>query len=247
MRHMTSASSSAASPLHQLVPGIHLWRASHPEWRTHDERVACYALDFHDEGVVLVDPLLSGDEAGPVVDALRALAGDRRVHVYVTIPYHVRSAEHALEVFGTRRSRIYGHPALEDRLDDPSRFVDATAAGALPFHMRALHIGNPVRNELPLHSTKHRAIVFGDAVIGVRRGLRLWQELEGHEEWYHGRFLPSLRYLVDLPVDHVLVTHGEPVLHRGQSALRSMLRTKPVPSIRGELSGDAVAARSSSN
>jgi hypothetical protein len=159
------------------------------------------------------------------------------VAVAVTIPYHVRDSE---RVATELHAAIHAHPAVAKRLDDPELLRDATADdGALPFGTRALRIGNPQRYELPIHAPGVRALVVGDSVVGVRGGLRIWEE-KSDGEWYRDRFLPSIAHLADLDVDHVLVTHGEPVLGGGQEALRAMLEATPVASLGRELAGEAV-------
>lgn len=220
-----------------IAPGIHGWRSSHPDWHTTTELVASYALELAD-GLAIVDPLLArGDDGDAILDELRDLAADRQVAVFVTIPYHVRDSERvAVELHAT----IYAHPAVARRLDDPSLLRDATARDVeLPFGLQVLRIGKPVRSELPLHAPGVRALVVGDAIIGVRGGLRIWEE-KSDGPWYRDRFLPSMAPLADLDVDHVLVTHGEPVLDAGAQALRAMLEAEPIAKMSRELAGDAV-------
>ena len=67
---------------------------------------------------------------------------------------------------------------------------------------------------------EHRALVAGDLIIGRAHGLevpRAWLE-DRYEE-----AIERLRPLLDLPVDRVLVTHGEPVLEDGLEALERAL------------------------
>ena len=67
---------------------------------------------------------------------------------------------------------------------------------------------------------EHRALVAGDLIIGRAHGLevpRAWLE-DRHQE-----AVERLRPLLDLPVDRVLVTHGEPVLEDGLEALERAL------------------------
>ena len=45
--------------------------------------------------------------------------------------------------------------------------------------------------------------------------------------WYRERFVPTLDALLDLAVERVLVTHGEPVLDDGAAALRGALAAEP--------------------
>jgi len=229
--------------LRDLTDSIHVWRATHPDWNSTSERVASYALEFDGGGVLLVDPLLGeGAEGEEILEELRDFTNGRPVHTYVTVPFHVRDSERIARELG---GRIFAHATLARRLDDPSLAVDASAADAgLPFGIEAIEFGSPRRNELLLHSPAHRALVVGDLAIGTGDGLRIWQDIEGHEAWYDERFLPSLEGVAALDLDHVLVTHGSPFLGEhgeGKLAIRAMLDAAPVSSIRGQLIGDAVA------
>jgi hypothetical protein len=223
--------------LTQIAPGIHGWRATHPDWHATTELVASYALEVED-GLLVVDPLLAdGRDGDAILAELRHLAADRPVAVFITIPYHVRSSERVATELG---APIHAHPAVADRLDDPSLLRVATGTDAsLPFGVQALRIGNPIRYELPLHAPGVRALVVGDCIVGVRGGLRIWEE-KSDGEWYRSRFLPSIAHLAELDVDHVLTTHGEPVLDEGATALREMLEADAIATITRELAGDAV-------
>ena len=75
---------------------------------------------------------------------------------------------------------------------------------------------------------EHRALIPGDRLLGDDAGgLRLCPD-----SWL--RYLPSgmrraelreaLRPLLDLPVELVLVSHGEPVLENGREAVAAALR-----------------------
>jgi hypothetical protein len=45
--------------------------------------------------------------------------------------------------------------------------------------------------------------------------------------FYRERFNPTLDPLLELPVEHVLVTHGEPVVGNGRERLRTALEAEP--------------------
>jgi hypothetical protein len=229
--------------LHELAPGIRIWRAAHPEWHTTSELVACYALQVPDEGLLVVDPLLpQGAEQDEVCDELASLAGDGECAVYVTIPYHVRDAERVATMLG---APVVGHPALARRLHDRGLLVDATGDEPLPLGVRPQRIGSPVRQEMPPYVPGLRALAFGDCVVGVEGGLRAWEDLDEsptRRGWYEQRFLPTLRPLAALDVEHVLVTHGTPVVGGGAAALRELLDAPPIPRLAPVLDGDAVPA-----
>ena len=67
----------------------------------------------------------------------------------------------------------------------------------------------------------HGALVFGDVVLGAAGGVRLCPE-----SWLDGtlaQLKEELRPLLDLPVERLLVSHGEPVLADGRAALARLL------------------------
>ena len=66
------------------------------------------------------------------------------------------------------------------------------------------------RNETPLWLPEQRALVFADALTAPGGELRIWGTLPWHEK----RVLPALRELLELPFEHVIVSHGEPVHDR---------------------------------
>jgi hypothetical protein len=63
--------------------------------------------------------------------------------------------------------------------------------------------------------------VFGDVVLGRAGGLRLPRTWIGEE--HYDAVVESLRPLLELPVERVLVAHGEPVLADGHKALAAAL------------------------
>jgi hypothetical protein len=65
------------------------------------------------------------------------------------------------------------------------------------------------RNETPLWLPEQRALVFADALTAPEGELRVWST-----PWHEERALPALRAVLDLPFEHVVVAHGEPVHDR---------------------------------
>jgi hypothetical protein len=81
---------------------------------------------------------------------------------------------------------------------------------------------------MPLYLPSHRALAFGDTVVGVDGQLRIWESPDrGKRPWYRDRFLPTLRPLLDLDVEHALVTHGPPVIGDGRRELQRALAAPP--------------------
>lgn len=223
----------------ELAPGIHRWTAPHPEWRPRSEEVGSYAL-VAGEALLLVDPLLPADadeRRSPLLAELELLvAAAARVELFVTIPYHTRSAGTLYERFSSRRpTRIWGHANVRKRLPagTPLDVVPAGPAGtAAPIAggaAEAYTVGRPRRSEHPLYVPELRAAVFGDAVVGAEGGLRFWNQSSGAgEAWYRDVFAPTLAPLAERPLEHVLVTHGPPVIGDGQRQFAVCLAAAPV-------------------
>jgi glyoxylase-like metal-dependent hydrolase (beta-lactamase superfamily II) len=78
----------------------------------------------------------------------------------------------------------------------------------LPGGLVALYDGRG-RNETPLWLPEQRALVFADALTERGGELRVWAT-----PWHEERVLPALTAMLDLPFEHVIVSHGEPLHDR---------------------------------
>ena len=100
-------------------------------------------------------------------------------------------------------------PSLFWRDDIPETELEPIEPGSeLPGGLVALYDGRG-RNETPLWLPEQRAIVFADALTERGGALRVWGT-----PWHEERVLPALRAMLDLPFEHVIVSHGEPVHDR---------------------------------
>jgi hypothetical protein len=192
--------------MQELRPGLWRWTARHPEWEADAEpespadwppEVGCVAYAA-DDVLVLVDPL--------VVDGWEELDGlvDRhaRVAVLQTLRWHGRSVNDAVGRY--------------DASTDP------------PAGVEPIEIAKAEETMFWLAAT--RALVPGDRLIGdgaggVRPCPDSWLgyiRREGGE--IDGPALrDALRPLVDLPIELILVSHGDPVLSDGRAALERAL------------------------
>jgi hypothetical protein len=200
--------------LAELRPGLHRWRAEHPDadpsaaagspadW---GPEVGCVAYEAAD-ALLLVDPLVP-DDRGDLLRALDDLVErhGRPVTIVTTLKFHRRSRDVLAARYGATTSR---------------------AREALPAGVETLQVRGA--GETMVWLPEPRALVPGDRLLGDDEGgLRLCPD-----SWL--RYLPSgmrqaelreaLRPLLDLPVELVLVSHGEPVLSGGREAIAAALR-----------------------
>ena len=197
------------SALTELQPGLYRWTARHPDaeadpqtgspadWGPHVGSVAYAARD----ALVLVDPLVPADRSDlqEELDELVRRRG-KPVAILTTLHFHRRSREELVARYGASTSRA------KKALPEAVETIQIRAAG-----------------ETMVWLPEHHALIPGDRLLGGDRGgLRLCPE-----SWL--RYLPSkmsqaqlrkaLRPLLDLPVEMVLVSHGEPVQRGGREAL----------------------------
>jgi hypothetical protein len=214
----------------ELAPGLWSWARRHPEWHPGDfgAEVVSFMARAGAE-TVLVDPLLDGAE-DPAWELIAANAG-KRIRVFVTITYHVRSAEPVRDRLGSVAPvTIHGHPAIGRRLESSRGFEPFAAGDELPAGVSAHPVGRPRRYETPLLLSSHEALVFGDAVVGTGEGPRIWAQEKIDERvlrFNRERFGPSLEPLLELDFDRLLVTHGPSVLAGGKAGLRAAIDSPP--------------------
>jgi glyoxylase-like metal-dependent hydrolase (beta-lactamase superfamily II) len=197
--------------MQELRPGLWTWTARHPEWRTPEDGwgpdVRSYALDAAGT-LVLIDPL----SPPSLVDEL---AAGRRVAVVLTVPAHERSAAECGERFGA----LVHAPAKG--LDDIATPAIGYAVGdALPGGVEACTGFWP--NEATLWVTAHRALVTGDVLL-AEHGLSIPPDDWLEDAATPGQLREGLRPLLDLPVEIVLPTHGEPVTADARAQLAAVL------------------------
>jgi hypothetical protein len=206
----------------ELQPGLWHWQAPHPDW-TPEERwpqeVSSYAIDDGTR-LLLFDPQTVPSE-------LLERATEREPVIVLTQPWHERDARLLVDRLG---APVYTPPP--DTADDLVRKFGITpeqagggspdlawlrtgewgkahwyAAGdRLPFGIEAF-LGRE-HNDLQLWIGSRRAVILGDTVVDFGRGFGLNEWLKGgvtHEE-----IKARLRPLLDLPIELVLPTHGEP-------------------------------------
>jgi hypothetical protein len=216
---------------HEVTPGIWCWQRRPRGLRPEEFGVrTSYAITLPAE-TLLVDPLVTGED-DPALSALDGLAA-ARIRILISKPYHTRSAELLRRRYQAAEARIYGHPEVATRLTDTTGFQPVTAGerGTEVGVARFRPLGRPPRNEQPIEIPALHALVFGDSVVETGRGeLRVWEDAldsEQRRRWWEEKYQPTLQVLAALEPEHVLVTHGDPVVRNGAAALARALRRDP--------------------
>ncbi len=193
-----------AVEVRDVLPGLWLWRQPHPDWSEGSDwepEVASFAVESR--GVMLLlDPLAPPPRAS---DVWARLDATRPEVIVILKPDHVRDVDLFVRWYG---ARAYG-PSLFWRDDVPRTELEPLQPGdELPGGLQAHYDGRGVK-ETPVYLPEQRALVFADAMTAPDGALRVWAT-----PWHQERTLPALRALLDLPFEHVLVSHGEPVHDR---------------------------------
>lgn len=191
----------------EIAPGLRRWTAWHEEWR---EDVGSVAVET-DDGLVFIDPLAVPPELGTPD------------HVLVTVYWHGRAAAQA------GAPRVWASTRSAGPLSNREiRVTDAFREGDdLPGGIQAFQTARAA--EVVYWLPDQRAVVVGDVLLGAgakpnatTERLRLcperWLGVATHDD-----LREALAPLLELPVEYVLVSHGEPVVTGGARALAAAL------------------------
>ena len=195
----------------EVAPGLWRWVTRHPEW---EQDVGCVAVTAG-EDLVLVDPLLPEDDEEAWDSLGRAIDGAGRADVVLTVFYHKRSAS-----------------AIRARWPNVDVHAEAggiSHIGGIPTHLYGAD--DPLPGDLVVHPTprpgeailwepKSSSLIAGDVLIGKEGGLEIcpasWlPEGVGRED-----VATALTPMLDLPLERVIVSHGDPVLEKARAALQ---------------------------
>ena len=225
--------------MRELRAGLWHWQALHPDWRPsepRDQNVSSYAIDDY-ERLLLFDPL-------GVPSEIEALVAERETAIVLTAPWHERDAESLVERHG-----VPVFTPLPDTAQDLMRMYGLTAEQAgdgspdlvwllreqkgearlyspgdrLPFGADVFPGHKP--NDTVLWVESQHAVISGDTLVEFGRGLEI------NERWLRPgmtreEIAEGLRPLLELPVEHVLATHGGPT---DRAALKRALSPTPRP------------------
>lgn len=207
----------------EIWPGLYRWTARHPDWTPEEggaegwePEVASYAYAARDE-LVLFDPLVTDDAVWAELDRLVAEHGGPP-SVLITLFWHGRSANEVAERYPG--ATVWIHERMEERgrerVPAVRTFRDGNrlAGGIEPTMVR--------RGECVYWIPDLRALVAGDALLGTPDGrIRLLPD-SWLGDFKREDLLAALQPVLELPVELVLLTHGEPV-EDGRAALRAAI------------------------
>jgi glyoxylase-like metal-dependent hydrolase (beta-lactamase superfamily II) len=210
----------------EIAPGLWHWSAKHPEWKPEsrgsgegwDEIVSSYAVVTDDDALALIDPLVPRDEPDRFWDALdRDVEAHGPPAILITVFWHARSAHEIAERYpGATIWAPADTPAeVAERLESPNMYA---AGDTLPGGIRAHAVSR--LGEMVLYLPSHNAVAFGDVVLD---GVRLCPDSWLPNDMTRRDVADTLRPLLELEVDLLLLTHGGPVTDRTQEKLESAL------------------------
>jgi Ankyrin repeats (many copies) len=193
-----------------LGPGLWIWRLEHPGWNQYCEWQEVVTSVCVEAGAErwLLDPLLPPTDATQVWDRM-----DERppTAVALLIPDHadrmswsnlqVRSFD---AVVARYRCRAFGPDDWSNNKPPETTLQKIVPGEELPGGLM------PFRDprgwsETPIYSSRHKTLVFGDALTERGGVLRIWGT--PHME----RARSDLRAMLDLPFERLVISHGQPV------------------------------------
>jgi hypothetical protein len=189
-----------------IAPGLLRWTVPHPEWDPHAEpgsardwdQIVGSLIYEQPNSVAFIDPLLPAEGRAELLDWFDERIAGRPVSVLTTIRWHRRDREELAERYRSTTTRAW----------------NAVPAGVSP---RPLRGAGETLFWLPAAAT----LVAGDRLLGgPAGGLEVcpdsWLKLERVDR---AGLAMLMRPLLELPIERVAVSHGEPVLHDGRAAL----------------------------
>jgi glyoxylase-like metal-dependent hydrolase (beta-lactamase superfamily II) len=188
----------------RIAKGLWRWTALHPNWENwpgHEleaQEVGCVYYEA-DDATVLIDPLIPAGEEDELFRHLDADVARRALSVVilVTAEWHCRSA------------------------DELATRYDARIGGAPPQGVEEIPIEGADERQVAYFIRPHAALVVCETfAVDIHGELRVCQspaltrpdELEA-----------SLDRLMELPVERLLVSHGEPVLEDAKARMAEAL------------------------
>ncbi len=171
----------------------------------------------HAEGNLCIDPVEPSEEG---LDEIARLGVTR---ILLTNRNHSRASNIVRKRTGAQTS-IHPHDAAHAR-EQGTALDDALAVGQTIGPLVVVEAPGKSPGEVVLHWPERRLLIVGDAVIGNppgRCGLLREQVMDDPQ-----RLRQSVRQLLDLDFDTLLVGDGEPILEGAKARLEELVATFP--------------------
>jgi len=183
---------------------LSVWFSPHPAWgpgEDWDQNVPVVRYETENE-VTAIDPFPPPD-------------GDfdphgKSVHVLLTQGAHYRGTADFVERYG---ASVWAPPrAAWRKIPNPSTTTE------LPRGVRAIELdGEP--QQVVFFIAEHATLVTGDVLSGTGGVLHVFVD-----EADPDRLLPSLEALADLPIERVIIPHGDAIASDGSARIRAAVR-----------------------
>ena len=177
------------------------WYAPHPAWEPGEnwpQEVPVVRYETADE-VALIDPFLPvGDDSDP---------HGKPVRVLLTQPAHYRGTDDFVKRYG---ASVWAPPhAAWRRRPKPATTTE------LPPGIEAIELaGEP--DQVVFFIPEHRTLVSGDVLSGTGAGLHVFVDEADAEQ-----LLPALDALADLPIERLIIPHGDLIDADGAARIRA--------------------------
>jgi glyoxylase-like metal-dependent hydrolase (beta-lactamase superfamily II) len=183
------------------VNSLTWWFSQHPAWEPGEdwpEEVPVVKYETDDE-VVVIDPFLP-----PSADFD---PHEKPVRVLLTQPAHYRGTADFGERYG---ASVWGPPNAEWR-----KRPNPTTTRDLPRGVEAIELdGEP--QQVVFFIRDHATLVTGDVLSGTGGRLHVFVD-----EADPARLLPALAGLTELPIEQVIIPHGNAITRDGAARIRA--------------------------
>ena len=177
------------------------WTAPHPDWEPGEdwpEDVPVVRYETRDE-VALIDPFLPTDGGFD--------PHGKPVRVLLTQGAHYRGTAEVVARYG---ASVWAPPNARWR-----KIPNPATTDVLPAGVEAIELdGEP--QQVVFLIREHATLVTGDVLSGTGGVLHVFVDEADPE-----RLLPALAALGELPIERVIIPHGDPILTDGAARIRA--------------------------
>ncbi len=199
--------------MREFLPGVLSW-----SWFSEP-----HGYDFNGTLLLNAEGNLCVDPVDPTEEVLDRLAKEGVAQILITNRNHTRAANRVRERTG---ARVAIHPADAAYARDERTAIDAElAVGELVGPFTGVGVPGKSPGEIAFHDPARRMLIVGDAVIGNPPGrLSLLRERVMDDP---ARLRASLRSLLELDFDALMVGDGAPIREGGRERLRELVASFP--------------------